>query len=491
MTALLFVGSISLFSQSPQLALNQPRQVAVLPMDYFKNFAYQNLEKYWDTVKVCKNPHKGWYLHYFDNGITRYGNKLQPNDYLEDFPGLNDIYLRLAWSYLEPKEGKYNWEIIDKEINRWTKRGHMISFRITCKETGEQSFATPEWVKESGAKGTFITHGKYSVWEPDYGNPIFLQKLENFHKAFAARYDGQPWLEYVDIGSYGDWGEGHTFFGSKKDWPVEVIKKHIDIHCKYYRKSLLVISDDFVGSRTNVDDSREEILRYIVQKGLTLRDDSISVKWFADHYGKSTLRNPEFFDLFWEHKPVNLELEHYQATKDQGTWQNGIPFREAIREAHATYIGFHGYPREWLAENPQLARQLANLAGYWYFLKTITLPEYFQSGKKGFVKLVWENHGVAPAYHRYHLELKLSNPENKAEYTVKLESSDNRKWMPGRVVAETHGLVLSDAIIPGTYQVKIGLHENWYGKQRPIELAFKDELKDKDNFYVVGVVEVK
>lgn len=35
-----------------------------------------------------------------------------------------------------------------------------------------------------------------------------------------------------------------------------------------------------------------------------------------------------------------------------------------MEETHATYIGFHGYPREWLQENMELAKSLANKAGY-------------------------------------------------------------------------------------------------------------------------------
>ena len=71
------------------------------------------MEKYWDSDIVCKNPHKGWEFHFYDNGIRNYGNRMAPGDYLKDFPGLSNIYLRLAWSYLEPEEGKFNWIVID------------------------------------------------------------------------------------------------------------------------------------------------------------------------------------------------------------------------------------------------------------------------------------------------------------------------------------------------------------------------------------------
>ncbi len=132
----------------------------------------------------------------------------------------------------------YNWPLIDSIIDKWVAKGYKISFRITCKETAaDQVYATPEWVKDAGAKGRFT--GENNNWEPEYDDAVFLQKLENFHHAFAARDESKPYLEYVDIGSYGDWGEGHTVFGSKKEYPVDVIKKHIDLYKRCYRKALL------------------------------------------------------------------------------------------------------------------------------------------------------------------------------------------------------------------------------------------------------------
>jgi hypothetical protein len=179
------------------------------------------LKKFWDESKVCNNPHKGWYHHYYDNGLANYGSLLKEGDFLEDFPGLNHIYLRLAWSYLEPVEGEFHWDVIDRIIDPWVSKGYGIAFRITCKETTkDQIFAAPKWVMDAGAKGEYFSNPwskGWKNWEPDYGDPIFLEKLENFHKAFAERYDRKPWVEYIDIGSYGDWGEGHTQVGSKRD----------------------------------------------------------------------------------------------------------------------------------------------------------------------------------------------------------------------------------------------------------------------------------
>ena len=58
-----------------------------------------------DENKLCQNPDKMWYIHFYDNGLYNYGGDLAEDDMLADFPFLDHIYMRLAWAYLEPEEG--------------------------------------------------------------------------------------------------------------------------------------------------------------------------------------------------------------------------------------------------------------------------------------------------------------------------------------------------------------------------------------------------
>lgn len=450
-----------------------------------QQLVHHDLRGSWDTVTVLKNPHKGWYIHYYDNGIERYGASLQPGDLLEDFPGLHHVYLRLAWSFLEPEEGVFNWLILDSIINRWTAKGYRITFRITCKETAtNQVFATPEWVMKKGAKGAFV--GQAKNWEPDYGDPVFLNELEKFHKAFASRYDDKPYMEYVDIGSYGDWGEGHNFFGSRKDYSIDVIKKHFEIYKRCYKKALLMVSDDIITSRAAKDSVGEQLLQYIIASGISVRDDSISVKWFADNYGFSTLRSGFIFDHIWRRLPVDLELEHYQATLDQNTWKDGKPFEAAIHEAHATYIGFHGEPRKWLSENEAFANRMANKVGYWYFVRSAALPETAKPGQKITFKLAWENKGVAPAYHSYKLQVQVKC--GLVNWVQEVENANNRTWMPDSVVEETYKITLPENMPEGLAQVAVTLTSNDANEQ-PVQIGLKG--KTGEGFYQIGKVAIR
>ena len=451
-----------------------------------------DLTPMWNSEKVLKNPHKGWYHHYYDNGLSEYGTKADSD--LDNFPGMNHLFLRLPWSNLEPEEGKFNWAVIDNVINKWTAKGYSISFCITAKETSI-TYATPEWVKNAGAKGTYYPIWGVNAWEPDYGDSIFLAKLENFHKVFAARYDSKPWVEYVSIGSYGDWGEGHTSFSSQKSFPVDVLKKHIDIYKKYYVNSTLAIADGWVNDRK--DDKGSLLQDYILQNAITFKDDSVNVSYYVDAYPSTySVQSPDLFNRVFLTKPAILELQHYGFQKQDNDWigvdgsvKGGDLLKGAIDISHATFVGYHGYADEWLKENPTLAATLANKMGYWYFLKSVEVPSNMTRGKSTTFKLKWENHGVAPAYRNYKLKLALKG--SKGTYTQYLTEANNKSWLPGTTVEETYNVNVPANLSTGSYKVTVALVEEKNSTASPVELALKDQLKGSDNFYEIASVQIK
>ena len=138
-----------------------------------RNFTPQktDLVNLWDTVRPLANPDKGWYYHMFDNGIHKY--LIQDEKDLTKFPGMDHLYLRLAWAFLEPEEGKFDWSYIDNIVDNYVPMGYGISFRISCKETGQVKeavpteingirYATPYWVVQAGARG---------IERPEFGSP--------------------------------------------------------------------------------------------------------------------------------------------------------------------------------------------------------------------------------------------------------------------------------------------------------------------------------
>jgi hypothetical protein len=461
-----------------------------------------------DTTRVLVNPDKGWYHHYPDNHIKKYAIARDAD--LLEFPGMDHLYIRLAWAYLEPREGQFDWPVIDSLIDKWTAHGLGIAFRISCRETGtdriEQQFATPRWVMEAGAKGSHVLMGKVTgpegPWEPVYDDPIFLAKLDKFLGAFAARYDGKPWLRYVDVGSVGDWGEGHAWGGSRKECGFQARKTHVDLYLKHFKRSQLVLSDDFVYALGNPEE-RQNLHQYAQAHGISYRDDSIMVDGYFSGTSRSfTVRSPEFFADAFPQTPTVLELEHYGQVKRLGNWDGRLGssvakfgegkkgpdfFRGALGLLHATYIGYHGYAHEWLADNPELTKELLNRCGYWLFPRSIELPEKLVPGKTSPLALILENRGVAPPYAPYELRVKLSGIGASMVRTL---GRGCKSWIPGGPVTSRYELSLPTDQKPGDYELSVGLFAVRNGRERPVEFALKESVRDTEGYYRLATTTV-
>lgn len=355
-----------------------------------------------DNKKALINPDMGWTLHFYSNGLRNYGSRLEPNDTVEDFPGLSTVYLRIPWSFIEQEEGKFNWEVLDTPAQRWIDVGKRVAFRITAQESGIR-YATPEWVEKAGAKGyDWGRREGDSLWEPDFNDPVFLEKVENFISAMAERYDGNPNVAFVDIGHYGLWGEGHTAHSTHIEYGLDVVGKHIDIYCRHFRNTLLCISDDFVGHDAPGD--RFPISDYAFSKGVTIRDDSILVQ----NYGlpmpswEQTAEPAPWFhsgmaQLFWPTLPVILEHEHYGSSSRKNAWDKDL-FLQSIEDYHASYMSIHWWPREFLDANRDVIEKINLRMGYRIQLESIAWPKQVQLGVPFEINANWVNAGVAPCY---------------------------------------------------------------------------------------------
>jgi len=343
-----------------------------------------------DTGAALANPGMGWGFHYYSNVPTNYGSKLAPSDTLEDFGGLTHIYLRIPWSYLEPEEGKFNWSVLDIPAQRWVEKGKQIAIRISCCESWMR-YAAPEWVAKAGAKGHDFKPGKGITddgpyWEPDYDDPVFLEKLDDFLAAFAARYDGSPEVAFVDIGSFGVWGEGHTFHSTILPYSGETVRRHIDLHLKHFKKTLLAANDDFIDHGRG-----RACMEYACERGLTLRDDSILVQPKDRAYFHADLAQ-----MFWRKVPVVLECEHYGSSKRRGAWEDGRLYLQAVEDYHASYASIHWWPKEFLAANRDLIRRINLRLGYRLQLVEASWPSEVGIDSTLRFSAKWRNAGVAP-----------------------------------------------------------------------------------------------
>jgi hypothetical protein len=350
-----------------------------------------------DNGEALVNPGMGWTLHYYSNIPTNYGSKLAPSDTIDYFPGLSTIYLRIPWCFLEPEEGRFNWPLLDTPAQRWIDRGLRVAFRFTTSENWNRS-GTPDWVIEAGAERIFykfgqgpVPEGESPLWDPVYDDPVFLEKLGNFLEAAGRRYNGNPNVDFIDVGTFGMWGEGHTHMASQvaESDLLRIQKLHIDLHLKHFPDTQLCISDDFVGhDRPGTD---FEITNYALSRGVSLRDDSILVQptprqWY----------HAELAGRFWPTLPVILEHEHYGSSVLRGAWKDGSQLLEAVELYHASYMSIHWWPDEFYQKNKDLIEKINLRLGYRILPTEITWPDTIPIDEWFTVNWTWANRGVAP-----------------------------------------------------------------------------------------------
>ena len=431
-----------------------------------------------DDKTILKTPHKGWFWHYVDNGMRRgqYRDRQAPGDYMEDFPCLNHLYLRFDWSDIEREKGVYDWSPLDRIMEEWGPHGYTFSMRACCFE-GDQNvdFATPRYVFEDGARCYDTGWGI----QPDYGDPIFLERLEAFMEQFGKRYNGDKRLELIDVGTYGTWGEGHTVQGDGVIYPMDVVKKHLDLHAKYFPDTLLLCNDDhIIGRMAHGADEVNEMLRFADARGFGVQDDSICCDGYSVDMGYDTMRANWAFQKLYRNAPSTIEFAHYTYIRPEFDrfYRNGYTIIECLKNSRATFAGFHGYPRVWLKNEHDLADYCANRLGYWWFIPSVSVPP-MQNSAHNVMSLRIENRGWGKAYHKYDLKIRLTGANGRK---VCASDYDLRLLGPGegadiRVPLDLRGLAA------GEYEVAVGVFEG----NRPVRLALKQEL-EKDGFYTVA-----
>ncbi len=442
-----------------------------------------------DNGSPLVNPGMGWVFHHYDNDIVRYGSKLEPWDTVDEFPGVGVIYLRLAWAYLEPEEGKYNWSVVDMPAQRWIAKGKKIAFRFTTYESPSNNppNATPEWVVRAGAK-VYPVPGRarpgtpvVSRYEPDYDDPIFLEKLDNFFKAAAARYDGDPNVAWIDIGTVGIWGEGDP--GPERFVTAATVRKHIDLHTRHFKRTLIAFNDNLTFRGKGL-----ETMVYAKEQGLTLRDDSILCR-----PGQEAVYTHYYAGAFWPRLPVILESEHYGLSVQRGDWGDGSDYLRAVELAHGSYVSVHWWPREFLEKNRSLVDRITLRMGYRLQLLEAVLPGQVPAGGTMALSHRWRNNGVAPCLPGGFVAFTLKDAKDGIAGVFVDEGFDVRTLavgLPGQAEALTREVAFAlppaSILRPGTYRVFVSVGSRIGTPQ----LALPVDGDDGHKRYPIGSIRV-
>jgi hypothetical protein len=229
--------------------------------------------------------------------------KLTPTGTKADFPEASIAYCRWYWSVLEPRPGRYEWNIIDLALDEARLHHQTLAIRMMPYDA---EHPVPEWYQQSGAHRANKASDKDGiVWQPDFGDPLYLRYWGELVAAAGARYDGHPYLDSVDVSSVGYWGEGWSPY--MPDFPHQ--KALIDIYLVAFKRTPLLM---------NFDEPRA--LTYGTEKGAgwrldclgdmrTSSDDAYFPAEMLDIYPQQIVRSG--IQDVWKRSPVSWRSAGY------------------------------------------------------------------------------------------------------------------------------------------------------------------------------------
>ncbi len=412
------------------------------------------------------NPHKGFTL------LTEGAWNFIPE--FEYGPDVNGAWNLISygsgyqrWDKLNPGKGVYDWSELEDLLNVLQEHGLGYALRVfpyspsyiqsDGTPTSEYDW-TPTWVYEEGAKkvtAVFEDNGAYAQ-VPAWDDPVYLKYAKEFATALAAKYDGDPRLEYIDVRTFGEWGEWHVSHLDGSDMPsLKIQKELLDHYASVFKKTLLALPSDGYG----------EIYTYALSLGITKRDDGfIGIPGTADSLVRA-------YEAGLPTIAENIGSYEAMLSFDNKSYMRWTPERwvHEITTAHLTYYvleqesdcGYRIYK-----ENKALADSMTHVIGYNFMVQQADLLTI--TGDKetaNVLNISVKNTGIAPCFFDVYIVAEFVNSDGEVleqlGETVKVEKKtfkdgDVRKFSFASVVPARQTNV---AALPGV-SVALSVYES-------------------------------
>ncbi len=443
------------------------------------------------TDELLVNPGKGFATFQHFNGDPLFPGRWSEQGPLafsdeiktlenSDYPQTSLAYCRWYWDVLEPEKGKYDWKIVDNALLQAHRHGQTLQIRFMPQSmVGTQ---IPKWYMQE-ARGFQVRETergtpeerKQQVWQPDYRDPKFVEYWGALIRESGRRYDGHPWLESVDLGALGYWGEWHTYTRPGMMPPWDIKQKLIDIYIESFKTTPLLM---LIGD--------EQGLEYAVRRGAGWRADSLGDPRYCAPWCEMIDRYPQRLSATgaadaWKKAPVVFEVARTFADHFKSNWDIDHTIEEALRwHVSSVNAKSSAIPKEWLPKFEEFTKRM----GYRLELRKLEYQAKVRAGRLMQVQTWWVNVGVAPPYRKYVPALELKG--GSASGVIRLDA-DVTGWLPGNDIVLDQAVWVPD-LPPGKYEVRVGLLDPFTGKP-----AIKLPLKGRtaDNWHSLGQIEIQ
>jgi hypothetical protein len=403
------------------------------------------------------NPGMGLYLF-----GTRDADGIPPDAWFS--PLVQIGYFREDWSVLEPDaEGAYRFdEYFGPIFDLWVKRSHRrVAFRFMSENMhSHRKYVTPKWVFEQGVPSVTLKsiYGKEQI-DPVFWDGRYLRIQERFIADLGKCLDGRPGLEFIDIGSIGEWGEMHL-----ARWTPEMLEQTGFSAARYiaaYRRLIDAFARAFPRTRVflNVGDY-EAINNYAAIKGLHFRQDGLTPS------GPSANVGNRFFRPYAQRGVIcNYELHSgYDEMKAKGwgvreTFAKGL--EDPISYLHINLMGYRELARA-PAEVKQAVTDAAGRIGFRFVLTRLRCNKALrlrgETPARLLLEQTWKDEGVAPCYASYALHWTLADAQGRTVAAqLVYPARPTTVWAPGSEVTLKDVFSVPAGTPTGDYRLKVAM----------------------------------
>ena len=435
---------------------------------------------------IVLNPGKGWVL---------YGNAAGHDPRLQAVSNLG--YRRFEWADLEPEEGRFNWEPIESFLAGWQQFGKQAAFGVMCLNSHTakpDGYSTPKWVFDAGSPRRIVelkeaklrTTGTPGVKVvPTFNDPVFLAKLGSFLAALGRRFDGDARIAFLDIRSYGNWGEGHMHPFGGEPISADEFRHHVQLHLDAFRKTPLCLSCE------NQRSPHVAVYDWAVkEQRCVARRDGICGNSDGSETARAWGISPAVFELFGPYDLLK-EQEWWYGRDKENRKGYGHKLADCVEIGKPSYIDLSRGGKsglELLTAESELVQRLANRMGYHFVLSEASYPRAISATSPATATFQWHNAGVAPIYVPCLVALGLLDAEGRVAAMCWPAECDPKDWMPDKTVSETCTLSFDDAP-PGSYRLAVGLFQDRQAAAPWIRLAVEGETVR--GWHVLGPIKIE
>ena len=323
------------------------------------------------------------------------------------------------WNKLNPAKGVYDWTELEKLLNALAEHNMTYALRVLPYTPSfiksdfppeEEYDWTPPFVYEMGAKKIQIDlrGTEYHAYAPVWDDPIYLQAAKEFAKALAEKYDGDPRIEYIDVRTFGEWGEWHTSHILGSEMPADsVLIDMLDYYASLFKKTLLVLPSNGFG----------DVYTHALDLGITKRDDGfIGIPGRPDTLLRAYNANlPTIAENIAGYKTMLTYDDLIPGGSQKWTAERWV---DAITTAHLTYYVLDqdndcGY--NFYKDNKALADSMSKVIGYNF---TVTQAELLTvvsvKDTTSILNITVKNTGVAPCFFDVYMVAEFADSTGKA-----------------------------------------------------------------------------